>query len=312
MEVLKADIICAGEILVDFIGHELQPIAHTKDYHRYLGGSPTNVAVNLQRLGKSVALVATCGQDGLGTYIIDKLKSNQVDCRYIRQTMEHPTSVIFISRSTETPEFIPFREADCQILTSQFPDELVQNCQVFHTTCFALSKNPAREAILNRAAAAKAAGALLSIDLNYASKIWPDLLEAHQIIRSYLSHGALLKISNDDCYRFFGTHKSESEIFSFFHNSGAKIICLTKGADGVSVSAANGETFSKPALPIEAVKDTTGAGDAFWSGFIFAYLSGYSLPDCTKAAQKLAHIKLQNVGRIPDNIPLREAVFHGI
>ncbi|HEX9152431.1 MAG TPA: carbohydrate kinase, partial [Flavobacterium sp.] len=40
------DIICAGEVLIDFIGHEVNTsINRTKDYHRFLGGSPTNVAV---------------------------------------------------------------------------------------------------------------------------------------------------------------------------------------------------------------------------------------------------------------------------
>ncbi|MEY2922355.1 MAG: hypothetical protein RL108_977, partial [Bacteroidota bacterium] len=39
------DIICIGEVLIDFIGHEVNAsINKTKDYHRFLGGSPTNVA----------------------------------------------------------------------------------------------------------------------------------------------------------------------------------------------------------------------------------------------------------------------------
>jgi fructokinase len=52
-------------VLIDFIGHEVNTsITWAKDYHRFLGGSPTNVAVNAARLGLKSVLVATCGQDG--------------------------------------------------------------------------------------------------------------------------------------------------------------------------------------------------------------------------------------------------------
>jgi fructokinase len=34
------DIICAGEVLIDFIGHEVNTsLTWAKDYHRFLGGS---------------------------------------------------------------------------------------------------------------------------------------------------------------------------------------------------------------------------------------------------------------------------------
>jgi sugar/nucleoside kinase (ribokinase family) len=79
------DILCIGEVLIDFIGHEVNTsINRTKDYHRFLGGSPTNVAVNASRLGLNSVLVATCGQDGLGDYIVRKLKANNVNTAHIR------------------------------------------------------------------------------------------------------------------------------------------------------------------------------------------------------------------------------------
>jgi len=114
---LKAiDILCVGEVLIDFIGHEINtPITKTKDYHRFLGGSPTNVAVNAARLGLRSTLVASCGNDGLGEYILKKLKDAKVDTTYIARIESIPTSVIFVSKSTTTPDFIPYRQADCQI-----------------------------------------------------------------------------------------------------------------------------------------------------------------------------------------------------
>jgi fructokinase len=303
------DIICIGEVLIDFIGHEVNTsINRTKDFHRFLGGSPTNVAVNASRLGLNTILVASCGQDGLGDYVIRKLKANNVNTAYIGKSETIPTSVIFVSKSTETPDFIPYRQADCEIFESQLSDEVIGNAKIFHTTCFALSKNPARQTILNRAKKAAELGLQLSIDINFSERIWPDREEAKQVLKEYLANDPLVKLSEDDCYRLFAAVKSEEYIFDYFHSLGAKTICLTKGKNGVVVSDLNQGLFFQKAIPIEEIKDTTGAGDAFWTGFLYAQLHQKSLEESMSISQKLATIKLQNVGRLPDNINIEKLI----
>lgn len=299
------DIISVGEVLIDFIGHEINTsVKKTKDYHRYLGGSPTNVAVNASRLGLKSVLVATCGKEGLGDYIFRKLKKYQVITTHVRKSENEPTSVIFVSKSTGTPDFIPYREADCQIIPSQIPDELLEKAKVFHTTCFALSKNPARTTILESAKKAKELGLKTSIDINFSERIWPNRAEAHEVLKNYLSNDPLVKVSEDDCFRLFGETKSEDFIFDYFHNLGASTICLTKGKDGVKLSDVTQGLFFQKAIPIKEIKDTTGAGDAFWTGFLYAILNHKNLDESITIAQKLASIKLQNIGRLPDNIDL--------
>ena len=306
----KIDILSVGEVLIDFIGHEINTsINRTKDYHRFLGGSPTNVAVNASRLGLNAVLVATCGQDGLGDYIIRKLKANGVQTDYIFKSEEKPTSVIFVSKSTETPDFIPYREADCEIYPSQISDELLLSSKIFHTTCFALSRNPARETILERAERAKELGLKLSIDLNFSERIWPNRSEAIDIIKRYLATDPLVKISEDDCYRLFAAMKSEDYIFEFFHDMGAQTICLTKGKKGVVLSDKEKGLIFQDALPVKEIKDATGAGDAFWTGFLYAQLHQRSLVESITIAQKLAGIKLQNVGRLPDGINIKQLII---
>jgi fructokinase len=303
------DIISIGEVLIDFIGHEVNTsINRTKDYHRFLGGSPTNVAVNASRLGLNAVLVASCGQDGLGDYVVRKLKSNNVITSQIRKSELAPTSVIFVSKSTETPDFIPYRQADCEIYESQLPDGIIADAKIFHTTCFALSKNPARETILNRAKKAKELGLQLSIDINFSERIWSNREEAKSVLQEYLANDPLVKLSEDDCYRLFAEVKTEDFIFDYFHNLGATTICLTKGKNGVVVSDLKQGLLFQKATQINEIKDTTGAGDAFWTGFLFAKMEQKSLKDCITIAQKLAAIKLQNVGRLPDNINIKKII----
>jgi fructokinase len=296
-------------VLIDFIGHEVNTsINRTKDYHRFLGGSPTNVAVNASRLGLNAVLVASCGQDGLGDYVIRKLKANHINISCVGKSETVPTSVIFVSKSTETPDFIPYRQADCEIFENQLPDEVIAEAKIFHTTCFALSKNPARQTILNRAQKAKELGLQLSIDINFSERIWPDREEAKSVLKDYLANDPLVKLSEDDCYRLFAAVKSEEYIFDYFHGLGASTICLTKGKNGVVVSDIHQGLFFQNAIPIEEVKDTTGAGDAFWTGFLYAQLHQKNLEATITVAQKLAAIKLQNVGRLPDDINIKALI----
>lgn len=297
------DILCVGEVLVDFIGHqEGVQINETRDYHRYIGGSPTNVAMNASRLGLNVTMVATVGNDGFGAYILERLSNIGVNTNYIKTLDNKSTSVIFVSRSEGTPDFIPYREADCCIFDEQISTETLSKTKIFHTTCFALSKNPAQEIILKKAEEAYNLGCQLSIDVNYAEKLWNSQAEALQVIKTFCKFNPLIKISEDDMLRLFEKELPHEEIFNFFHNEGVEIVCLTLGSKGVKLSQKGQEVIQMPAIKIDKVMDTTGAGDAFWSGFLFAYTKKKTIKECLDVALKLAALKLQNVGRLPDNI----------
>jgi fructokinase len=299
----KIDILCVGEVLVDFIGHqEGVLISETRDYHRYLGGSPTNVAMNSTRLGLNTIMVATVGNDGFGTYIAERLGDVGVNTDHLNILEDKSTSVIFVSRSDGTPDFIPYRSADCCIYEEQISSETLANTTIFHTTCFALSKNPAQKTILKKAQEAYNLGCKLSIDVNYARKLWKSQKKAFKVIKTYCQFNPLIKISEDDMLRLFEKELPHEEIFRFFHDQGADTVCLTLGSKGVKLSQKGEKVIEMPAIKIDKVMDTTGAGDAFWSGFLFAYIKEKSIQECLDIALKLAALKLQNVGRLPDNI----------
>ena len=297
------DILCVGEVLIDFIGHQSDVlINNTRDYHRYIGGSPTNVAMNCSRLGLKAMMVGTVGSDGFGEYIFERLNSINIVTDNIKKLNTKPTSVVFVSKSKGTPDFIPFREADSFITEDQISKNVLQESNIFHTTCFALSKEPAQSTILKKAEEAFNLGCKLSIDLNYAKKLWDTQEEAIRVIKTYCRFNPLIKISEDDMFRLFEKELTHQEIFEFFHNLGVDTVCLTLGENGVKLSQLEKKTITLPAIKVKKIIDTTGAGDAFWSGFLYAYIKEKPIEDCLQIALKLAALKLQNVGRLPDNI----------
>lgn len=297
------DILCVGEVLIDFIGHQDNVLINeTRDYHRYLGGSPANVAMNSKRLGLNSVMVSAIGNDGFGEYILKRLNTIGIDAKHVKKVPHKATSVIFVSKSNGTPDFIPYRSADFEITENQITAEMLSKTTIYHTTCFALSKKPAQTTILKKAAEAFQNNCKLSIDLNYAKELWPNKEEALRVIKAYCKFNPLLKISEDDMFRFFEKKLPHEEIFNFFHELGVDTVCLTLGSKGVKLSEKGKKQIQLPAIKIDNVMDTTGAGDAFWSGFLFAYIKNKPTKECLKVALNLAALKLQNVGRLPDNI----------
>lgn len=305
-EMKDMQVICMGEILIDFIGSHSSPdISSTTEFKRYLGGSPANVAINLKKLGCDAALVATIGSDGLGDFLLREMESLDMTTQFIHKAGLVPTSAILVSKTADTPDFIAYREADSMILMDQIPDDVIKTAAVFHTTCFALSRNPARETILEKAKTAAASGCLLSIDLNYSQKIWPDRKEAIEVIQHYCSHQPIVKISLDDTERLYGRDFTEEELFQKLHTYGAELICLTRGGDGVRVSQKGKAIIDMPAIPLKSVVDATGAGDAFWAGFLCARLQDKTVEQCVEFALKIASVKLANIGGLPEGLVLK-------
>ena len=305
------EIISTGEVLVDLISTEYGTDFRSADtYRRFAGGSPANLAMNLAQLDHNVGLVATVGKDDAGALLREELRERGVDMRHL-VAVSSPTTLILVTKSKAVSTFEAYRGADAEITGVQFPDTYLSGCKIFHTTAFALSRDPSRSTILSAAARAVAAGARLSIDVNYAHKIWPDRLEALWVINSYLSLGteagreSLVKCSEVDFERLFDEPLDDREdAAERLLDLGAGVVCLTLGEQGCYVYT-DGESFSLPARPVE-VQDTTGAGDAFWSGFLAAHLAGKSWKECAVAGRAVAECKLTTVGPLRQKLDLEQ------
>ena len=299
----KYALVSVGELLADLIGTEFTTnLTDTETFKRFQGGSPANLAANMARLGNTTALVACVGNDNVGAYLVEKVAETGVDTSFITQDTNAPTSIVLVSRTKGTPDFIAYRTADRMIKSEHISDELLQNASFFHTTCFALSQDPAQSAIVEAASRAQAAGCIVSLDANYAPSIWPDRTQAQQVIADYCKNGAFVKLSEDDAERIFGEQLSNSAIIATFHDMGAQLVCLTLGGKGSIVSSNYGKDYVEiEGRPIE-VKDATGAGDSYWSGFLTAWLDGKSPAQCAQAGANIAALKISTVGPLPAKV----------
>ncbi|MBL7858564.1 MAG: sugar kinase [Cyclobacteriaceae bacterium] len=291
---MKTDVLAIGELLVDIISEAyVDNLSQAKMFSMHQGGSPANVCGNLQWLGAKAAIVSCIGNDGAGEFILEALRKTGLTDAYIIKSITHPTSLVLVGRSKGTPDFIAYRMADTQI--PALSDQLIENSSIIHSCAFALSKNPSQQNILNAFARAKAKNKIISIDWNFAPSIW-GTDNGRGVFEHVCALKPLLKFSLDDTERFIGHTLSVEDAKSFLTPIPAAVTCLTCGKDGVWYKTAETDWTFTPAVPVAVVKDTTGAGDAFWAGFLSGYIKMYNTADCVAEGLRIAGMKVQKIG----------------
>jgi sugar/nucleoside kinase (ribokinase family) len=285
-------ILSVGELLVDLVTQKpVSDLSEAEQMEVKPGGSPANFAAGCCKLGADVTLVASVGADGFGKMLLQFVNRLGIQSNHIHQLHHHATSVIVIGRNQQTPEFIAYRDADCQI--PPIPLTLIQECRILHSTSFALSKSPAQYRILDAMQKASSSGKLVSADWNYSTQIWGADNDATSVFEQLMQYSPLLKLSMDDVQRFWGKDTDIQSAMNMVNRYATTAACITCGAEGVWYRLADGSWKHRNAKPVK-VTDPTGAGDSFWSGFITSYLNNRDMDDCIDAALETASLKLQD------------------
>jgi fructokinase len=301
------DVLAVGELLVDLISTEQAPsLAETEEFRRYQGGSPANIAVNVAKLGMRSALIAKTGIGAFGQHCKRELSRFGVLTDYLVMDHHVRTTMVFVARTAGTPDFEVARQGDAELRPEEIPDEAVTRTRLVHASTFALSREPCRSAVRHTLQLARAQGKLVSLDPNYHPEVWPNLFEARAVLRELYPLVDLTKPSLDDAERLFGPGRTPEEYVEMFAELGAKTVVLTMGAKGMLLRY-DGKIQAFPPHTVEVV-DATGAGDAFWAGFLVAWLDEQPPERCMLFAREVADRKLRAVGPLPTTID-RDKVY---
>ncbi|MGM0413998.1 MAG: carbohydrate kinase family protein [Bacillota bacterium] len=294
----KVDLLAVGEVLIDLISkEEANSFLEAESFEKYFGGSPANIAMNLARLEKRSALISRVGFDGLGEYLIKRLEKAGVITDAISVDKDNNTTVIMVTRSKKSPKFIAYRGAEKYIDSDEIEDGDISKSKIIHLSTFALSAPESRRAIEKIIKIARDQSKIISLDPNYRPQLWEGTGDGIKYIKNLLPEIDIIKPSLDDAEALFGRGDAESYI-KLFHDNGCKLVILTQGADGLIVSTGT-EAKHFGSLATEVV-DTTGAGDAFWSGFYTGLSSGYSLELAVQLGNAVAAEVIKKVGAIVD------------
>lgn len=303
----KFDVVAIGEVLADIISKKLVPsFKEADEFKRYFGGSPANIVMNVSSLGAETALISKVGADGIGEYLTEKLITGGVDVSGVVKSEEHNTSLVMVTQSKESPDFIAYRDAEKYIERKDIKENLIDNTKIIHLSTFALSAPVTRNTLVEVINKAEKENKIISLDPNYRVQLWEGEVEGQQFIKDLLSKVDIVKPSLDDAEALFGLGYTPRQYIKEFHDLGVELVILTLGAEGVLISTGNEEL--KLATAADEVVDTTGAGDAFWSGLYSSIVDGDDLRTAVKVGNATAALALQQVGALAD-LPMKDEVI---
>ncbi len=271
------DLYCIGEMLIDFI-----PGVEPGSYVRNAGGAPANVAVAASRQGLRSAMCCSLGDDDFGRFLLSVLRKNGVELIKESLCKDAVTTMAFVTLDESGDRSFTFARkpgADMLLSEDDIREEDIAASVIVHAGSFSLSASPAAEATEKVLRLASKHGCFVSFDLNYRNLIWDDDFDAcAAAVRRVLPYVDALKLSEEET-KLFCTGETIPQMMDRF---GIGVVVETLGANGARCYF-GGDVFEVPGRKAVCV-DATGAGDAFWGGFLSALrIGGLEKPaDLTK------------------------------
>jgi sugar/nucleoside kinase (ribokinase family) len=253
------------------------------EYKRTPGGQVASAMVGLERLGLRTAYVGRFGADEAGAFGLETLREAGVNVERAEVVTgaRNQTAFIIIDARNGERTIIWDRDERLAYGEDETPRDFAARARVLHLD----AHDPASRARLAREA--RAAGTIVSLDVDDVYEGVSALLPQVDVLISSKEFPRRLTGLSDEREALRGTSALMGE---------RSIVGMTLGQRG-AVIYHKGRFLEAPALPVPGgCRDTTGAGDAFRTGFLYGLLRGEEMEDCLKMGCAVAALKCRGLG----------------
>jgi fructokinase len=259
-------IFAIGEVLIDFIAVEEADLKDVKTFEKHPGGAPANMVVGLRRLSVPSGLISKVGRDAFGEFLVERLRGEGVDTRYVIYDDERNTGVVFVQLKQAEPSFLLYDHvAYFNLRLDEVDKSFLDEADLLHFGGVLLAREPSRSTSLELARMARGRGIPTSFDVNIRPNLWVGRMdELVNCMERALKQADIVKLGRGEKRLLEGYG---IDIMGF----NIKLIAITKGAEG-SELIHGGRAVNIPAYRVEAV-DPTGAGDAYMAALLAALYS---------------------------------------
>jgi sugar/nucleoside kinase (ribokinase family) len=233
-----------------------------------VGGNGANTAYALGKLGATVKLFSSVGQDLLGDMLAQWLTGAGVDLALLRRREDAATSTTAIVTDTAQHQ-LAFHHAGAyaQTTTADLPVGWDAALGCLLLTSFPLMTGLSGAGYHTLLGAARTAGAITAVDLGPAIGQVATLAETAPLLRL-----VDVLIANLHEFTIFAGSADIAAIDAVLA-AGAGCVVIKAGAGGARLYTAGRAPLHVPAFPT-SVRQTVGAGDAFDAGLLYALLHG--------------------------------------
>jgi sugar/nucleoside kinase (ribokinase family) len=276
--------------LVDNVKSEIIK-TNTAGFNRVMasGGSAANTIHGLAMMDIETGFIGSIGQDETGDFFENDLKNAGIITMLTRRESSTGTAVALVSPDSQRT-FATHLGAAIELEARDLNPGQFKGYDILYLEGYLIINKALVETACELA---KQNGMEIALDLASYNVVDARLEDFREIIEKY----ADIVFANEDEARSFTGLDPESALGQI--SKSCKIAVVKTGAAGSWIR--RGEELLKiDAMPVE-VKDTTGAGDLYASGFLYGYARGESLEQCGLYGSILAGHVITIVGARMDN-----------
>jgi ribokinase len=258
-------------------------------FAQVFGGKGANQAVGAARAGADVAFVACVGDDPYGAQVIDSLKADGIDTRFVFTEVGVASGTALIMVGGEGQNCISVAPGANYRLTPAHVDrarEALERAAVIATQC------EIRPETLDR---------VIALGAELGKPVMLNLAPARKTSEASLAKLAYLAVNETEAeFLTGGTVTSDRDVEAAADTllaMGPKTVVLTLGARGAYV-AGGGVRDLVPGFAVEAV-DTTAAGDVHCGALAVAFVEGRPLLDAVRFANAASALSVTKLGAQP-------------
>ncbi|HKQ51431.1 MAG TPA: PfkB family carbohydrate kinase [Pyrinomonadaceae bacterium] len=246
------------------------------------GGQTATTMAGLRRLGMKTAYAGRFGSDDAGQFGLAELTGEGVNTDFAEVVEGARNQIAFIIIEGQTGERTIIWDRDDRLAyrPEEAPVEIAARGRVLHLD----AHDP--PACVPMAQKARASGTIVSADIDNIYGGLPELLPLIDVLIS----------SKEFPHRLTGIADERASLVEVKARYGCALVGMTLGARGALLYH-EGVFVESPAYAVPGgCRDTTGAGDAFHTGFIYGLLRGAELEDCLRFANASAALKCRSLG----------------
>jgi 5-dehydro-2-deoxygluconokinase len=278
------DVITIGRVGVDFYPTENGSLVDVNHFDKFVGGSPTNVAIAAARLGERSAVITRTGPDPFGDYIHAALRAFGVDDRFVTACPGFQTPVTFCE--IFPPDDFPIyyyrapKAPALEIYPSELDFDAIRDARLFWATVSGLSAEPSRSATIAALESRRRQHPTV-LDLDFRPTFWASQDDARNATRSALALATVAVGNLTEVEVSVGVRDPDLAADRLLE-LGPELAVVKLGPDGVLAKTASERVEVAP-FPVEVVNGL-GAGDGFGGAFCHGVLAGWTLHDTIRFA----------------------------
>jgi sugar/nucleoside kinase (ribokinase family) len=235
-------------------------------------------------MGATTGFIGSIGKDEMGDFFETDMKIAGVNTMLIRRESHSGTAVALVSPDSERT-FATNLGAAVELEAADLKAEYFQGYDILYLEGYLIINKPLVEKACELA---KQAGMKVAIDMASYNVVEAKLDDFREVILNY----ADIVFANDDEARAFTGLDPEKALLEISRLCETTVV--KAGPEGSWIKRGN-EIVKIQALPVE-LKDTTGAGDLYASGFLYGYAKNENLKLCGSYGSILAGHVIEMIG----------------